>query len=59
LGASHQTGWTGVIAKTIQLFGMLDGNTLLEAGKKAVFVPKADIEKKQNETGKLSVAMPD
>jgi hypothetical protein len=58
LGASHQTGWTGVVAKTIQLFGMLDGNTLLESGKKAVFTQNADIEKKQNETTKLSVAMP-
>jgi hypothetical protein len=23
LGASHQTGWTGLVAKTIQLFGYL------------------------------------
>jgi hypothetical protein len=38
LGASHQTGWTGVVAKTIQLFGLLDAEKLLEAGKTAVFV---------------------
>ena len=38
LGASHQTGWTGLVAKLIQLFGMLDANTLLEAGKAAAFV---------------------
>jgi hypothetical protein len=37
LGASHQTGWTGVVAKLIQLFGLLDGNTLLQAGKDAAF----------------------
>jgi hypothetical protein len=37
LGASHQTGWTGVVAKLIQLFGMLDPTTLLEAGKSAAF----------------------
>jgi hypothetical protein len=37
LGASHQTGWTGVVAKLIQLFGMLDSTTLLEAGKSAAF----------------------
>ena len=24
LGASHQTGWTGLVAKTIQLYGLLD-----------------------------------
>jgi hypothetical protein len=38
LGASHQTGWTGVVAKIIQLFGVLDQKKLLEAGKMAAFV---------------------
>jgi hypothetical protein len=32
LGASHQTGWTGVVAKLIELFGRLDGAQLLDAG---------------------------
>jgi len=39
LGASHQTGWTGVVAKLIQLFGLLDAEKLLEAGKSAAFAP--------------------
>jgi hypothetical protein len=38
LGASHQTGWTGVVATLIQLFGMLDPKQLLAAGKAAAFV---------------------
>ena len=38
LGASHQTGWTGVVAKFIQLFGCLDSKRLLEAGKEAAFL---------------------
>ena len=38
LGASHQTGWTGVVAKTIQLFGLLDSKELLEAGREAAFL---------------------
>jgi hypothetical protein len=38
LGASHQTGWTGVVAKLIQLFGLLDAKKTLEAGKAAAFV---------------------
>jgi hypothetical protein len=38
LGASHQTGWTGVVAKLIQLFGMLDAEKFLEAGKRGAFV---------------------
>ena len=37
LGASHQTGWTGVVAKLIQLFGMLDATKVLEAGKVGAF----------------------
>jgi len=37
LGASHQTGWTGCVAKTIQLFGLLDPKRILEGGKKAAF----------------------
>jgi hypothetical protein len=32
LGASHQTGWTGVVAKLIQLFGKMDAKQLLEGG---------------------------
>jgi len=37
LGASHQTGWTGVVAKLIELFGRIDGQQLLDAGKAAAF----------------------
>jgi hypothetical protein len=36
LGASHQTGWTGMVAKLIQLFGALDPKKLLEGGIKGV-----------------------
>jgi hypothetical protein len=32
LGASHQTGWTGLIARIIQLYGVVDPQRLLEAG---------------------------
>jgi hypothetical protein len=39
LGASHQTGWTGLAAKMIQLFGFLDPQKALEAGKMAAFTP--------------------
>jgi mannosylglycerate hydrolase MGH1-like protein len=37
LGASHQTGWTGVVAKLIQLFGLLDAEQVLKAGVTASF----------------------
>jgi len=38
LGASHQTGWTGLVAKMIELFGRLDGAQLLADGKVGFFV---------------------
>ncbi len=38
LGASHQTGWTGVVAKLIQLYGSLDSKRALAVGKQAAFV---------------------
>jgi hypothetical protein len=41
LGASHQTGWTGVVAKCIQLFGYLDPKRALELGKEAGFLKGA------------------
>lgn len=37
IGASHQTGWTGLIAKLIELRGKLDPQKLLESGKRAAF----------------------
>jgi hypothetical protein len=57
LGASHQTGWTGVVAKIIQLFGLLDAKQMLEGGKQAAFIQNEDKTKKQNETAKISVAL--
>jgi hypothetical protein len=38
LGASHQTGWTGAVAKLIQLYGSIDPKQLLESGKQAAFL---------------------
>jgi hypothetical protein len=46
LGASHQTGWTGLIARLIQLFGHLDAKQLLTTGKREAFqsveAPRSD-----------------
>ncbi|GKT07810.1 glucosidase [Desulforhabdus sp. TSK] len=43
LGASHQTGWTGLVAKFIQLYGLLDPKRALGVGKESSFLkgPKA------------------
>ena len=40
LGASHQTGWTSIVSKMIELFGRIDGEQLLEAGKAGGFAKK-------------------
>jgi hypothetical protein len=37
IGASHQTGWTGLVAPLIEIFGRLDARTYLEAGRAAAF----------------------
>jgi hypothetical protein len=37
LGASHQTGWTGIIAKLLEIFGRLDEAQFLEGGKRNSF----------------------
>jgi hypothetical protein len=37
IGASHQTGWTGIIAGLIEIFGKLDAETFLQGGRGAVF----------------------
>ena len=37
LGASHQTGWTGVIARTLHLFATMKAEQVLQFGKQAAF----------------------
>lgn len=48
LGASHQTGWTGVVAKLIHLYGSLDPDEALAIGKKAAFAPEFETIKVEN-----------
>ena len=44
LGASHQTGWTGLVSKFIELFGRIDAATTLVGGKLKAF---AEIESRR------------
>ncbi len=37
LGASHQTGWTGLIAPILDIFGRIDAKTVLETGRGHLF----------------------
>jgi hypothetical protein len=36
LGASHQTGWTGLVAKLIEIFGTVKPDTYLAGGKRVL-----------------------
>jgi hypothetical protein len=38
IGASHQTGWTGLIARDIELLVRLDAQKVLAGGRRAAFV---------------------
>ena len=42
IGASHQTGWTGGIARLMQIFATLDAREFLAAGKTSAFRAMAD-----------------
>jgi hypothetical protein len=42
IGASHQTGWTGVVALLIEIFSKLDPHTFLAAGRGAAFGPEIE-----------------
>ena len=40
IGASHQTGWTGLVASFIRIFGELDARKFLEVGRRSAFRPE-------------------
>ncbi|MGE3316777.1 MAG: glucosidase, partial [Planctomycetaceae bacterium] len=46
LGANHQTGWTGVIARTLHLFATLSADAVLKGGRTAYF-------ERRSSTGKV------
>jgi hypothetical protein len=38
IGASHQTGWTGLVAPMIELYGAVSAQQLMKDGKQAAFI---------------------
>src|SRR5271166_3610220 len=44
IGASHQTGWTGIVAKMIEIYGRVDPRALLERGKAEAFARAKEAE---------------
>lgn len=46
LGASHQTGWTGIVARFIQMFAELDESALLHGGRQEAFKQREPLRTK-------------
>ena len=53
LGASHQTGWTGVVARLMHFFATTTAEQVLELGKRAAFV-EADQEPRRQAEEQLA-----
>jgi hypothetical protein len=53
LGASHQTGWTGVIARMMHVFATMSANDIQQYGKKAAFLKEVrPAQRKKSEPAK-------
>jgi hypothetical protein len=44
LGASHQTGWTGIVARLMQIFASTTAEQIMEMGKKGIFTELETVE---------------
>ncbi len=47
LGASHQTGWSGVVAKIIQIYGFVDPKDFLDGGVSKSFLKGTEFSGKE------------
>jgi hypothetical protein len=56
IGASHQTGWTGIIAFLIQGFTEIDADKVMEKGMTAVAESSAEIAKDTSQPAAAQVA---
>ena len=52
LGANHQTGWTGIIAKLLQIFGRIDAEQLLKGGRAHAFGDKEPVAQHAHGSGR-------
>ena len=51
LGASHQTGWTALVAALAQIFGTVDARAVLESGREGI---RAGTSRQRSDGGSLS-----
>ncbi len=56
LGASHQTGWTGAIARLMHVFASVTAEQMLEEGKKSYFQKQAETVQKPTEPNRSTAA---
>ncbi len=54
LGANHQTGWTGVIARALHMFATVTAEEVLEGGKKAYFQKQAQSKQPESKNSTAS-----
>ncbi|HWK48935.1 MAG TPA: hypothetical protein VNR40_03575, partial [Steroidobacter sp.] len=52
LGASHQTGWTGIIARIMQLFATVRADQLLASGARSMTKDTQERKRKATPPGK-------
>jgi hypothetical protein len=53
IGASHQTGWTALVAPLMRLFGAVDAKAMLEGGKRAILRKRAEREESDERPAEL------
>ena len=56
LGASHQTGWTGTVARLMHVFASTTAEQMLKGGKKAYFQKQAETVQKQTEPNRSTAS---
>ena len=52
IGASHQTGWTGLVAKLMEIFGRMDEAEYLRSGKRnaaAILSQQEEVKARKHE----------
>jgi hypothetical protein len=52
LGANHQTGWTGVVARTMHLFATMKSEKVLAGGRSAYFEERAPSKRAAQPVGR-------
>ena len=58
LGASHQTGWTALVASLAQIFGTVDARTVLESGREGILARHESVNRPRGRRDRVAVTEP-